>query len=144
MDGRTKTESGDVLIAAEGLNRRGRDVMIAYKFTYDERSQSAGRWKRSLHWQTALSPAPLHWVVMPGSIVVRLTDRECQALAELSQELDLPQDRVMIQALRHYQLAMHPAPSLPMMVESALCETCGIGFRLPSNRCDHCNCDFQA
>lgn len=29
-----------------------------------ESPQSAGRWKRSLHWQTALSPAPLHWVVI--------------------------------------------------------------------------------
>ncbi len=88
--------------------------------------------------------APLHAVVMHGSIVVRLTDRECEVLAELSRELDLPQDRVMIHALRYYQSAMHPAPSLPMMVEDALCETCGIGFRLPSNKCDHCNCDFQS
>lgn len=38
------------------------------------RSQSAGRWKRSLHWQTALSPAPLHWVVMPLRIAVTVCD----------------------------------------------------------------------
>jgi hypothetical protein len=30
----------------------------------DERYQSAGRWKRSLHHKPASSPAPLHWVVI--------------------------------------------------------------------------------
>lgn len=40
--------------------------------------------------------------------MVELTDRECKALAELSKQLDLPQDRVLIQALRHYQVALNP------------------------------------
>lgn len=44
---------------------------------------------------------------MPGTITVSLTDRECDALASLSRELDLPQERVLIQALRHYQAAVH-------------------------------------
>ena len=82
-------------------------------------------------------PGRLHGVVMPGSILVNMTDRECDALAELSRELDLPQDRVLIQALRHYQASRHPVPSLP--TNNLLCETCGIGFRLPSGRCDHCD-----
>lgn len=77
---------------------------------------------------------------MSGSILINLTDRECDVLAEMSRELDLPQERVMIQALRHYQASRQPMPSLTMMVESDfLCVTCGIGYRLPSGRCDHCD-----
>jgi len=34
------------------------------EFRSVERSQSAGRWKRSLHRQNAQTPAPLHWVVI--------------------------------------------------------------------------------
>ena len=37
---------------------------VAGRVKSRERSQSAGRWKRSLHHKTALSPAPLHWVVI--------------------------------------------------------------------------------
>lgn len=44
------------------------------RIRYDERSQSSGRWKRSLHWQTALSPAPLHWVVMLHATSVTKTE----------------------------------------------------------------------
>ena len=51
----------------------------------------------------------------PGSILVNMTDRECDALAELSRELDLPQDRVLIQALRHYQASRHPVPCTPFL-----------------------------
>jgi len=57
------------------------------------------------------------FVVMPGSLVVNLTDRECDALAELSRELDLPQDRVLIQALRYYQASLHPVEKPPMMAD---------------------------
>jgi hypothetical protein len=42
---------------------------------------------------------------MPGEIKVHLTDRECDVLAALSKEMDLPQDRVLIMALRHFQLS---------------------------------------
>lgn len=52
---------------------------------------------------------------MPARIIVNLTDRECDALVELSQELDLPQDRVLVQALRHYRSALHPVEQIPMM-----------------------------
>lgn len=84
----------------------------------------------------------MHVVVMPGNIVVNLTDRECDVLAQLSRELDLPQNRVLILALRHYQLSRHP---VPMMAGSDdLCGTCGIGFRLPSGRCDHCDSSWEA
>ncbi len=80
---------------------------------------------------------------MADSILVPLTDRECDTLAAMSRELDLPQERVLIQALRHYQAAIHPAPSLPMTAGSdSLCDTCGIGYRLPSGRCDHCDTMF--
>lgn len=72
---------------------------------------------------------------MSGSILINLTDRECDVLAEMSRELDLPQERVMIQALRHYQASRHPVPSLKMTVETdSLCGTCGIGYLLPSGR----------
>lgn len=54
---------------------------------------------------------------MSGSITVVLTDRECGVLAELSQELDLPQDRVLIMALRHYHSAKNPVPQIPMMAD---------------------------
>ena len=97
------------------------------------------------HVKTAPTATRLHGVVMPGAIIVNLTDRECDALAELSRELDLPQDRVLIQALRHYQASRHPVPSLPMMaVSDSLCYICGIGFRLPSGRCDHCDSRIEA
>ena len=51
---------------------------------------------------------------MSGSITVPLTDRECRVLAELSNELDLPQDRVMVMALRVYQKHLHPVVDLAM------------------------------
>lgn len=54
---------------------------------------------------------------MSGAITVSLTDRECEVLADLSRELDLPQDRVMIQALRQYQAALHPVEQPPMMAD---------------------------
>lgn len=51
---------------------------------------------------------------MSGSITVPLTDRECRVLAELSNELDIPQDRVMVMALRVYQKHLHPVADLAM------------------------------
>lgn len=77
---------------------------------------------------------------MSGSITVPLTDRECRVLAELSNELDLPQDRVMVMALRVYRKHLHPVADLAMVKSyDDLCETCGIGFYLPSGKCDHCD-----
>lgn len=38
-----------------------------------------------------------------GEIAIQLTDAECKALHELSIMTDLPQSRVMVQALRCYQ-----------------------------------------
>lgn len=76
------------------------------------------------------------------TITVALTHVECKALHELSVIQDLPQDRVMIQALRMYQRSvlqsrgMFPDPQ-PTMLD--LCIPCGIGFYLPSGICDHCN-----
>lgn len=52
---------------------------------------------------------------MSRSIVVNLTERECAALAELSRELDLSQERVLIQALRHYQSSLHPVVIPPKL-----------------------------
>ena len=51
---------------------------------------------------------------MSGSITVPLTDRECRVLAELSNELDLPQDRVIVMALRVYQKHLHPVVDLSL------------------------------
>lgn len=77
---------------------------------------------------------------MPGSITVHLTDRECDALAELSRMTDLPQERVMIQALRAYQASLCPVPDFPKgSPGDDACDTCGCGYYLPSGRCDHCN-----
>lgn len=42
---------------------------------------------------------------MPGTITIHLTDEECQALARLSRETDLPQERVLIQGLRLYEMS---------------------------------------
>lgn len=39
---------------------------------------------------------------MPGSITVELDDAACSALHRLSVEHDMPQDRIMVQALRLY------------------------------------------
>lgn len=47
---------------------------------------------------------------MSGQITITLTDKEAQVLYELSNLLDLPQDRVMIQALRAYQASLFPVP----------------------------------
>lgn len=48
-----------------------------------------------------------------GQIIVGLTQRECEVLAELSERMDLPQDRIMVLALRMYQADCdgHEAPS---------------------------------
>lgn len=40
-----------------------------------------------------------------GHITVGLTQRECEVLAELSERMDLPQERIMVLALRLYQSA---------------------------------------
>jgi hypothetical protein len=45
---------------------------------------------------------------MPGRITIELTDQEAKVLGELSEDVDLPQDRVMIQALRMYQASRNP------------------------------------
>lgn len=71
-----------------------------------------------------------------GHIVVPLTSRECDVLARLSEKLELPQDRVMVLALRQYQLIHEPVRALPMIAE---CDVCGCGCYLPSGVCDHCN-----
>jgi hypothetical protein len=73
---------------------------------------------------------------MPGSIVVHLTDRECDALAELSRELDLSQERVLIQALRHYQATLHPVEQIPKLEE---CQ-----HATPHRYCDGCAEDSDA
>lgn len=52
-----------------------------------------------------------------GFIIVPLTTREADALARLSNKLDLPQNRVMVMALRQYQLIHEPVRAVPMIVD---------------------------
>lgn len=55
---------------------------------------------------------------MTGTITVPLTDRECEVLSQLSRSMDLPQDRVMVQALRQYQAVFLQLESLQMSANS--------------------------
>lgn len=46
-----------------------------------------------------------------GSITVGLTNAESDALAAMSNRLDLPQDKVMVMALRYYEAALSEVES---------------------------------
>lgn len=72
------------------------------------------------------------------SVVVPLTDRERVTLAALSREMEIPPDRVMIQSLRVLQASRSRMPPLAMALDAGCtCDVCGIGYPLPSGRCDH-------
>jgi hypothetical protein len=62
------------------------------------------------------------------AILVPLTEREREALIELANRMDLSQERVMIQALRHYQEVTMSTVTWDDLERTAL-ETYGGGYR---------------
>lgn len=63
-----------------------------------------------------------------GSITIRLTDAEARVLLQLSKEMDLPQDKVMIMGLRLYQMQCHPVKDDLLKappIDPVRCPECG-------------------
>lgn len=50
---------------------------------------------------------------------LQLTAKEHAVLTELAAEMDLPIERVLVQALRLYQLVLHPVTPMPLASDFA-------------------------